>query len=304
MAALAPHELTIDPRLLQRLKGVELRSRYLVKGMYHSRHRTKHLGSSVEFVDHRDYRRGDEIRTIDWRLFARTDRLFVKRFEMESNMRVQILLDTSSSMRVPPEDGLPSKLELACAIAGAAATMVVYQQDSAGLMCLGDRIEEHIPAKQGEAHLSLIYHHLERPKGQGGGRFGELVGQATPHLDKRGMVVVLTDAVDDLNPLFDALKGLCVREHDVIFFQILDRDELEFPYERMTEFRNPETDAKTVCDPVAVRTLYLERLQAHLDKIDDFCKKWRIDFLRLTNADDLIKMLTTHFLKRLLVKGA
>ncbi|HUS57706.1 MAG TPA: DUF58 domain-containing protein [Planctomycetota bacterium] len=208
--------LKIDPRLLQNLKGIELKSRFLVRGLYQNRHRTSDFGSSNEFIEHRDYRRGDEIRTIDWRLFARTDRLFVKRYEMESNMKVHFLLDTSDSMRVPPADGLPSKMELACVIVGAVATMVVNQQDSAGLCCLGDRIEEQIPPKQGLIHLSQIYQHLENPRGKGGGGFGRLVRQATGHLGSRSMVIVATDAFDDLPPLLDALKGLCVRTKDVI----------------------------------------------------------------------------------------
>jgi len=304
MAALAPHRLIIDPRLLQALKGIELRSRFLVQGMYNNRHRTRHLGSSVEFVDHRDYRRGDEIRTIDWRLFARTDRLFVKRYEMEANMKVNFVLDTSDSMRVPPPDGLPSQLELACSIAGAVASMVIGKQDSAGLYCLGDDLHERIPPRQGQAHLALLYHHLERPRGSGGGRFGSLLEHATEYFGRRAMVVVLSDALDDLDELFAALKGLCVRENDVIFFQILDRDELEFPYDRMTEFRNPESSGKVVCDPILLRERYLERLAAHLQRIDDFCKRWRIDLVRLSNTDDLIKLLASHFLKRMMVKGA
>src|SRR5205823_11502191 len=167
--------LEIAPRLLERLKGIELKSRFLVRGLYVSRHRTADHGSSTEFIEHRDYRRGDELRRIDWRVLARTDRLSVKVHEMESTMRVQLLVDTSASMRVPPPAGLPGKLDLACIIAGAIALMVQGQQDCVGLMFLGDRIEEDIPAKQGAAHLALIHQHLANPTGGGGGRFGELV---------------------------------------------------------------------------------------------------------------------------------
>ena len=294
--------LKIDPRLLQKLKGVELRSRLLVRGMYDNRHRTSDFGASNEFIEHRDYRLGDEIRNVDWRLFARTDRLYVKRHEMESNMRVHLLLDTSESMRVPAEDGLPTKLELASTIVGAVAAMVVYQQDSAGLYCLGDKLEERIPPKQGLQHLAQLFQHLERPKGTGGGNFGPLVEEATRWLGSRGVVFVVSDALDDLDPLFDALKGLCVRDHDVTLFQVLDRDELSFPYDKMTEFRHPESGRRVVGDPIGLRTRYLRRLEEHLAQIEAFCKKWRVDFLRLSNADDLVKLLTSHFLKRLLSK--
>jgi len=272
--------------------------------MYHNRHRTSDFGSSNEFIEHRDYRRGDEIRTIDWRLFARTDRLYVKRYEMESNMKVHFLLDTSDSMRVPPSDGLPSKLDLASVIVGAVSTMVVYQQDAAGLHCMGDRVENRIPPKQGMLHLAQIYQHLEKPKGKGGGNFGNLVAHATRQLGTRSVVVVVSDALDDLDVLLDALKQLCVRSQDVILFQVLDRDELTFPFDKMTEFRHPESGRKLVGDPASLRARYLGRLQGHLDRIQDFCKKSRVDYLLIGTGDDLAKLLTSHFLRRLMLKGS
>jgi len=293
--------LKIDPHLLQSLRGIELKSRMLVRGMYQNRHRTRDFGSSTEFVDHRDYRPGDEIRAIDWRLFARTDRLFVKRHEMESDMKVYFLLDTSDSMRVPPPPGLPSKLELASVIVGSVATMVEMQQDAPGLYCLGDRVEERLPPKQGFNHLSQIYQHLERPRGEGGGSFGALVAEATRWMAPRAMAFVVTDAMDDWDELFNSLKGLCVRGLDVTLFQVMDRDELEFPYERMTEFRHPESRARVVGDPITLREGYLERLRRYLLRIEDDCKKWRIDYVRLHNAQDLILLLRSHFLRRLLM---
>src|SRR5262249_14126543 len=149
-----------DPLLLERLKGIELKSRFLARGLYVSRHRTADHGASTEFIEHRDYRRGDELRRIDWRVLARTDRLSVKVHEMESTMKVHLVIDTSESMRVPPPPGLPGKLELACVIAGAIAVMVQTQQDSVGLTCLGERIEEDIPTRQGPAHLTMLFQQL------------------------------------------------------------------------------------------------------------------------------------------------
>ena len=302
MAAVETQAISIDPRLLESLKPIELRSRLLVRGLYHNRHRTSDFGSSNEFIEHRDYRRGDDIRSIDWRLFARTDRLFVKRYEMESNMKVHFVLDSSDSMRVPAEAGLPSKLDLAATIVGAVATMVATQQDAAGLYCIGDRLEERIPARQGLRHLSQIYQHLGAPRGRGGGNFGDLLGELGPTLGTRGVVLIVSDCLDNLPPLFDALKNLCARQQDVSLFQVLDRAELEFPFDRMTEFRNPESRAKIVGDPKALRARYLSRLQSHLDEIEQFCKKSRIDYLMVHNGEDLVKLLRSHFLRRLLAR--
>jgi len=297
------NNLTIDPRLLEQIKGIELKSRFMVRGLFENRHRTRDFGASNEFVEHKDYQPGDDIRRIDWRAFARTRRLYVKRFEMEANMKVHFLLDTSDSMRVPAEGRRPTKLDLAATIAGAVAMMAVSQQDSVGLFCMGDRIEEAIPARQGLRHLALLYQHLGAPRGKGGGNFGKVAWDAMQRIGRRGIVFVLTDALDDLDPLFDTLKGLAVREQDVTLFQVLDETELTFPFDTMTEFRHPESGQRIMGDPLQLRTRYLERLEAHQERIVAFCRQHGVDYLRVHNGDDLIAILSSHFVRRLL-RGA
>ena len=290
--------LRIDPKLLDRLKGVELKSRFLVRGLYNSRHRTGDRGSSTEFIEHREYRWGDEIRSIAWRILGRTDRMYVKVHEMEANMRVHLVLDSSASMRVPPPAGLPGKLDLAAVVAGALAILAEGQQDSVGLLCLGDRIEQAIPARQGKAHLRLLLEHLAAPRGQGGGRFGELVFQSGAHLGTRAMVLLLTDALDDPESLLRAMKHLRARQHDVGLVQILDRNEIEFPFDRLAEFRHPESGARLIGDPALLRSNYLRRLQAHLDRVQACCRKAQADYLLLDNAADLGRLLAMHLVRR------
>ena len=292
--------LPIDPRLLERLKGIELRSRFLVRGFYENRHWTRDFGASNEFIEHRDYQPGDDIRRIDWRVFARTRRLYVKRFEMESNMRVHFILDTSDSMRVPADDHRPTKLELAASITGAVAMMAVAQQDSAGLICLGDKLEEYIPPRQGMRHLALIYQHLGAPRGRGGGNFGRIAWEAMLRIGRRGVTFVLTDALDELGPIFETLKGLMVREQDVTLLQVLDETELTFPFDKMAEFRHPESGRRIMGDPLQLRARYLERLEAHQERIRAFCRQHGVDYLLVHNADDLVTLLSSHFLQRLM----
>jgi len=298
---ISSEQLSIDPVLLQRLKGIELRSRFLVRGLYHNRHRTNDFGKSTEFVEHREYRRGDDLRDIDWRVFARTDRFYVKVHEMESNMRVMCLLDASDSMRVPPPPGLPSKLDLGAVICGATAAMVQTQQDAVGVATVGDRIEEFIPPRQGPAHLALIYQHLARPRGRSGGSFGSLVREAGARLGQRGVVFLITDALDDPVQLFEAVRILRAREQDVSLIQVLDRNEIEFPFDSMTEFRHPETGRRIIGDPAALRDRYLERLREFVDRIEVECKKLQVDYLRLHNGEDLVALLSLHFIRRMLM---
>jgi uncharacterized protein (DUF58 family) len=300
MPAVTAPQLDIDPALLQSLKGIELKSRFLVRGLYNSRHRTKDFGSSTEFVEHREYRWGDEIRRIDWRVYARTNHFFVKVHEMEANMRVHFLVDTSASMRVPPPPGLPSKLELAAVIAGALATMVIRQQDAAGLLLLADGIDPQIPARQGPAHLFELFQHLAAPRGGRGGAFGRLVQEAAARLGSRSMVFILTDALDDPDELGLALRNLRVRQQDATLIQILDRNEVEFPFDRMTEFRHPETGDRLIGDPAALRAKYLARLTAFRERLAAVCQQAQADYLCLHNGDDLAKLLTLHFVRRAL----
>lgn len=299
----APHSgMRIDPRLLQQLKGIELRSRFLVRGLYNNRHRTSDFGASNEFIEHRDYQPGDDIGGIDWRVYARTDRLYVKRFEMESNMKVYCLLDTTESMRVPAEDGLPTKLELASTIVGAVATIAITQQDSAGLYCVGEKVEEHIPARQGQRHLGLIHQHLAAPPGRPGDNFGAAAQHAMQEMGQRGVVFVVTDALDEPEPLFELLRGFMVRSQDVTLVQVLDRKELTFPFDRLTEFRHPETGGRVMGDPLRLRTRYLQRLHEHLDRIAAFCGKAGVDYLRLSTDEDLVQLLSSHLLRRMLLR--
>ena len=297
------NSLTIDPRLLARLKGIELKSRFLVRGFYENRHRTRDFGASNEFIEHRDYQQGDEIRHIDWRVFARTKRLFVKRFEMEANMRVNFLLDTSDSMRVPAMNRLPTKLELASTITGAVSMMAISQQDSAGLFTLGDRLEEHIPSRQGMRHLALLYQHLGSPPGQGGGNFGEVAWDAMRRIGRRGVVFVVTDALDELDPIFETLKGFMVREQDVTLVQVLDEAELTFPFDTMTEFRHPESGRRLMGDPLQLKARYLQRLETHQQRIRDFCSQQGVDRLQIHTGEDLVSLLSSHFLQRLVRRG-
>jgi len=303
MMSTGKSSLTIDPHLLEQMKGIDLKSRFIVRGFYENRHRTRDFGSSNEFVEHRDYQKGDEIRRIDWRVFARTKRLYVKRFEMEANMRVHFILDTSDSMRVPTDDHRPTKLALAASVTGAVAMMAVSQQDSAGLFCIGDKLEEAIPARQGMRHLALLYQHLGAPRGSGGGNFGRVAWDVMHRIGRRGVTFVTTDALDPVEPLFETLKGLAAREQDVTLLQVLDETELTFPFDKMTEFRHPETGQRGLGDPAALRERYLERLAVHQARIAEFCRQHGVDYLRIHNGDDLIGLLSSHFLQRF-VRGA
>jgi uncharacterized protein (DUF58 family) len=145
----------------------------------------------------------------------------------------------------------------------------------------------------------LLYQHLGSPRGKGGGNFGPIAWQVMQRIGRRGVTFVLTDALDALDPIFETLKGLMVREQDVTLLQVLDETELTFPFDKMTEFRHPESGRRIMGDPLALRARYLERLEAHQRRIGEFCHQQGVDYLRVHNGDDLIALLSSHFLQRL-----
>ena len=177
--------------------------------------------------------------------------------------------------------------------------MAVAQQDSVGLFCVGDKIEDAIPARQGMRHLALLYQRLGAPRGKGGGNFGEVAWEAMQRIGRRGLTFVLTDALDTLEPIFETLKGLMVREQDVTLLQVLDETELTFPFDKMTEFRHPESGRRIMGDPLALKARYLERFGAHQARVGEFCRQHGVDYLLVHNGDDLITLLSSHFLGRL-----
>lgn len=251
----------LDPAILRSLANIELRARVLVEGLYASRHRSPFYGFSVEFVDHREYSPGDEPRTIDWKMLARTERYFVKRFEMESNMNVVCLLDTSRSMGYrPAERDRLTKLEYASYLAASVAFLVHRQQDSPGLATFGDDLREFLPPRQGQRHLYTLLSRLEAIEPQGQTDLARVLEAIGRRLTRRGIVLVISDCYGDARRVVDGIRHLTARGHDVIVVQLLDHDEVAFPFKPLTTFRDMESGAALMSDPLRQRPLYLDRL--------------------------------------------
>jgi len=289
----------LDPSILRSLANIELRARLLVEGMYASRHRSPFYGFSVEFVDHREYSPGDEPRTIDWKMLARTERYFVKRFEMESNMNVVCLLDTSRSMGYRSADrGRLTKLEYASYMAASVAFLVHRQQDSPGLATFGDALREFLPPRQGQRHLYTLLSRLEaiEPQGQTDlARVLEAIGQ---RLTRRGIVLVISDCYGDARAVVDGIRHLTARGHDVIVLHLLDHDEVAFPFKPLTTFRDMETGAALMSDPLRQRPLYLNRLERFRRRIESGAVACGADYRFVDTSQPIELVLRDYLLYR------
>ena len=289
----------LDPDVLRSVASIELKAKMLVEGLYASRHRSPFYGHSAEFVDHRDYAPGDEPKLIDWRVFGRTDRLYVKRLEMESNMNVLVLLDTSASMGYAPLDRKRlTKLEYACYLTAALGYLVCHQQDATGLITFDRDIRQFVPARQGERHLHLMFSVLEDLEPNGETDLSAVLTRLGHVVTRKGLVVVLSDFHDEPDTVAQGLRLLAARGHDVIVFQILDHDEIEWPFEELSNFRDLETGHTVMGDPMAMRERYLKNLNNLIETVSDACKACGADHRLIDTSQPIQKVLRDYLLLR------
>lgn len=287
----------LSPTLLRSIDSFELKARIMVDGMYASRHRCPAYGYSVEFVDHREYAPGDEPRTIDWKMLGRTEKYFVKRFEMESNMNVVSLLDVSGSMGYKPTTTERlSKLEYGTYLAAAISYLVAGQQDSAGLVSFDQDVKDFLPPKQGKRHLFNILAKLQQLKAGGNTNLSTVLKRAVQRLPRRGIMLLISDCHGNTEEVVDALRYLVARGQELIVFQLLDHDEIEFPFDTLTAFRDAESGAEVMCDPVRQRAMYLDRMASFQAAIKEGCKSCGADY-RLVSTSEPMEIVLRDYLQ-------
>ena len=300
MPVAAPTQIRfLDPTILRSIKSIELRARLLVEGMYASRHRCPYYGYSVEFKDYREYSPGDEPRTIDWKMLARTERFYVKRFEMESNMNVVPILDVSGSMGYRPTARKRlTKLEYGSYLAASLAYLASKQQDSPGLVVFDRDIRTFLPPRQGQRHLFTLLAGLEALKGEGVTDLVAALRKTALRLRRRGLLILISDCHGEESGVIDAIKQLAARGHDLVVFHLLDQDEVEFPFQMLTSFRDVESNAQLMCDPLRQRPEYQRRLAAFRDMIRDGSLAGGADYRFIHTAMPIEAVLREYLLYR------
>ena len=249
----------LDPAVVARLGTIDLKARTIVEGFLTGLHRSPYKGFSVEFAEYRQYIPGDDLATLDWKVYARSDRHFVKKFEEETNLTCHLLLDVSRSMAYA--SGGITKLQYGSYLAAALAYLMHRQRDSFGLIAFDDSIAALLPASARAGHLRAVLLALERLKVGAGTDVAKPLHDLAAAVRKRGLVVLVSDLLDDPVRVLDGLKHFRYRGTDVIVFHILDPYELQFPFEQAARFRDMETAAEVMAVPSTVRKGYLERMQ-------------------------------------------
>lgn len=264
MAPSARERPFLDPAVVARLGTLELKARTVVEGFLTGLHRSPFKGFSVEFAEYRQYMQGDDFSAIDWKVYARSDRYYLKKFEEETNVNCHLMLDVSGSMGYAGK-GI-TKFEYGQCLAASLAYLMHRQRDATGLTAFDDRIVGMLPASARPGHLHAMLVTLDRLQLGKRTNVSKPLHQLADGLGKRGIVVLISDLLDEPDGVIQGLKHFRFRGSDVIVFQLLDPDELAFPFERATQFEDMETGAEVLAVPVIVRERYLKAITGLVDR--------------------------------------
>lgn len=294
---------------LRKFDNLELLARQVVEGFIIGLHKSPFHGFSVEFAEHRIYNPGEATRNIDWKIYARTDRLYSKKFEEETNLRCQIVLDASSSMQYPylsPDQDGWNKMRFSVLAAASVMNLLRKQRDAFGLSIFDEEINVHTPCKSSHTHYRLMLNHLEQliknPQLHKTTSAAQSLHQIADSIHKRSMVMIFSDMLESEaeDDIFGALQHLKHNKHEVILFHVLDHDkELDFAFDnRPYMFIDMETDEKIKLRPQEVRKAYIDHMQAFYERLKMKCLQYQIDFITADQQKGFAPILQSFLVRR------
>lgn len=299
-----------DPRTLARLAAARLRSRRAVEGHMAGMHRSPLRGLSVEFAEHREYSPGDDLRYVDWKVFGRSDKLYLKQYEQETNLDVVLLVDSSGSMRfgtleVTGDDGTKRtwrKFDHATALGAAMSFLALQQQDRVGMVVFADGVRSLVNRSSARGHWRQIVAALNTHPVKEATSIGRCVDQALGKVTNRVLFVIISDFFDDLDQIRSAMARVRHRGHDLVLLQVLDRQEMRFDFRTPAPFEGMELEGKLNLDPRSLRQAYLEVLSEHCRALEKLARGFHFDYQRIDTHDSLGPVLS-HFLARRMAQG-
>ena len=270
-----------DPQTLSKLDGLELKARMIVEGLVSGLHRSPYEGFSVEFAEHRDYVPGDDLRYVDWKVFGKTDRIYLKQYEEETNFACYVVVDASESMRYKSAGAAVSKFEYAQYLAAALAFLVLRQHDAAGLVLFDDEIREFIRASAQASQLKALLRALDQRLPAGPTGVGVILDELAERIRKRGLSIIISDLFDSVDSIVKGLKHFRHRRHDVAVLQVIDPAEEDFPFEEPTLFRGLEGGPELLSEPRALKKAYQREFRGFLDSLRRHCRDLHVEHILL-----------------------
>jgi len=286
----------LAPEVLARINSLELVARSVVEGFISGLHRSPYLGFSTDFAEHRQYMPGDDLRHLDWKLLARTDRLYIKKYQGDTNAQIHLLLDSSGSMGYASRE--VSKLQYAQYLASSLAYLGMRQHDSIGLIAFGEDVVEQVPPGSRAGHLRTVLGVIERLTAGGGTVLSERLHRTADLLNRRAIVVLISDLYDDPQKIVEGLEHLRFRGNEVIVFHLMDKQEVEFDFNEPVVLEDVETDDQLHVLPEVLRDEYLRRVRLHVDAIREGAARNRIDYELLRTSEPLDSALFSYLARR------
>ena len=294
-----------DPKALEQIKRIDVRARLVVEGFVTGGHRSPFNGFAVEFAAHREYAPGDDLRHIDWKVYSKTDRLYIKEYEEETNLQCHILVDCSKSMQYGAvQDGAKnrkdgketgwSKYDYAATAAASLGFLLQQQQDAIGLILFNNKIVTNLKPKSHPSHMKQIFHELEQTKPADKSDVADPFFRLAANIRKRGLVVLFSDLFLDPDDLAKSLNQFRLRRHEVIVFHVMHNDELTFPFEDNTLFRGLETSAELHTEPKALKKSYLEAVDRYMERIKKVCASAGIDHVLMDTSKPVGNVLSSY----------
>ena len=290
--------LVLDPLDLARLSSLAVRARVIVEGAFAGSHHNPHAGTSIEFAEHKEYAPGDDIRRIDWKAVGRVDRYYIKRFEDETEMRTFLLIDSSASMGYGRKG--VTKLAYATYLAGALAYLLAQQGDPAGLMLFDEKTRQYLPPRTRGGHIRDLLVALEAAYPAGRTEPGRALAEIGEIADRRSLIVVFSDLLDAPADLGDRLRQIRSRGNDVVLFHLMDPDEVELPFDEVTDFEGlePEDARRLLVDPRDLAASFGRESAALRERWRQTCLESRVEYRFATTAEPPAEVLRAFLFAR------
>ena len=282
--------------IINKISNLSLKAKLVVEGFIIGLHKSPYHGFSVEFSEHKPYGYGDETKYIDWKLWAKTDKLFIKQFEEETNLKCYIIFDKSSSMSYSSQ-GI-TKFEYSKNLAASLSYLMIKQQDGVGLSMFDEEIKISIPPKSKKSQLNLLLTTLHNSKSSGNTKISKTLHLLAESIKKKGLIILISDLLDDQDDVLNGLKHFRYNGHEVIIFHILDKKEENLDFGNSIKFIDLETDESIVTDPDHIKFDYKNAVKSFFYNYKKECEKNKIDYVKINTSDPLEKSLVEYLIKR------
>ncbi len=286
----------LDPAVVSKLATMELRARLVVEGFVTGMHKSPYKGFSVEFAEHRQYMPGDPLKHIDWKVYGKTDRFYIKEYEEETNLRGYVLLDASASMGYGTEG--VTKIEYARHLAAALIYLMLKQQDSAGLLVFDEAVREFVPPRSSPRQLHLLLSELDKAEPAAETGIGGVLHDLARRMRRRGLVILISDLLEDPATVVTGLKHFRHLKHEVIVFHVLDPREAAFRFDGDATFRDMETGELMTTEPLSIRGDYVGAVEAWMARLRRECAESRVDYVPVQTSTPYDKALYSYLEKR------